>query len=330
MQNGEKEVVSQEEFHGLLLINKDIDCTSHQMVNKVRHILQQKSIGHAGTLDPMARGLLVVLCGMATKLSSYFLMDDKRYKLNIKFGLETNTFDLQGEVIKSKSVSLKKEDIKKLLKKWTGELEIPVPIFSAVKVKGRKLYSYAFAGKEKDIQIPLKKMSFWGLEIHDIQKDAVSLSISCSKGSYIRSWAHYLGQKIKTGACLTKLERLLSGSFSIEQSITIEELKEKVSAKLPENNQQLKSLLGDSFLFPKEALTQFPELYLTRRNARILQKGQVPAYILKEKQTDQIGVNQTGRSQIVKALRGETLVALLEIKPYEKIKILRNFPNQSF
>ena len=126
----------------------------------VRQILNQRAVGHAGTLDPMARGLLVILCGMATKLSNYFLTNDKRYKLSIKFGLETKTFDLQGEVLKSEEVSLKKEEIEKLLKKEACDLEIPVPIFSAVKVKGRKLYSYAFSGQENCASV--KKNVFLG------------------------------------------------------------------------------------------------------------------------------------------------------------------------
>ena len=320
--------MSENKIHGLLLINKNKDCTSHQMVQEVRQILQQKSIGHAGTLDPMARGLLVILCGMATKLSSYFLMEDKRYRLSLKFGLETKTFDVQGEVVRSQSVSLKEKDIKDLLSQGLGELEIPVPIFSAVKVKGRKLYSYAFAGQEQAVQIPLKKMSFWDLDIHNIKKDSVDLSISCSKGSYIRSWAHYLGQKIQTGACLTQLERALSGSFSLEHSLTLEELKKKISQKNLQNSRQLKNLLGSSFLFPTEALRRFPDLDLTEKDARILQHGRVPSYILTAKQADQIEVNKSGQPQILKALRREKLIALLEIKPYEKIKILRNFPNQ--
>ena len=320
--------MSENKIHGLLLINKDKDCTSHQMVQEVRQILQQKSIGHAGTLDPMARGLLVILCGMATKLSSYFLMEDKRYKLSLQFGLETNTFDLRGQVIRKQAVFLKEKDIKELLCKEACELELPVPIFSAVKVQGRKLYSYAFAGQEKAVQPPLKKMSFWDLDIHNIKKDSVDLSISCSKGSYIRSWAHYLGQKMQTGACLTQLERALSGSFSLEHSLTLEELKEKISQKNLQNSRQLKNLLGPSFLFPTEALMRFPALDLTEKDARVLQHGRVPSYILTVKQADQIEVNKTGQPQILKALRGEKLVALLEIKPYEKIKILRNFPNQ--
>ncbi len=320
----------QNKFNGILLINKNKDCTSHQIVNEVRQILNQKEVGHAGTLDPMARGLLVILCGIATKLSSYFLNDNKHYKLSMKFGIETNTFDLQGEVLKSKEVSLKKEDIQTVLKKSACELEIPVPLFSAVKVKGRKLYSYAFSGKEKEVTPPLKKMSFWGLKIHEVQKDSAVLSISCSKGSYIRSWVHHIGQKIKTGACLTKLERVASGRFHINQSLTTEELKQKLTENFPEQEEQLKSILGGCFLFPSESLNQFPEMELTGRNARMIKQGKIPVYILETSQKDQICVNKKGESQILKAVKGQKLVALLEMRPFEKMRILRNFPNQNF
>ena len=320
----------QNKFNGILLINKNKDCTSHDMVDEVRRILNQKAVGHAGTLDPMARGLLVILCGMATKLSPYFLNDDKSYKLSLKFGLETNTFDLQGEVLKSKEVSLKKEEIENLLKKETRDLEIPVPVFSAVKVKGKRLYSYAFTGKDKEVTVPLRKMSFWGLKIHDVQKDSVSLSLSCSKGSYIRSWVHHLGQIIKTGACLTKLERLSSGVFHINQSLTTDELKHKLAENLSKDEEQFKLLLGDSFLFPSEALTQFSQVELTSKNAKMLKQGRIPIYIVETSQPDQICVNKKGQPQILKAVKGRKLVALLEIRPFEKIRILKNFPNQTF
>ena len=314
-------------FNGVLLINKDKDCTSHQIVHEVRTILKQKSIGHAGTLDPLARGLLVILCGSATKLSSYFINQDKRYYLSLKFGLQTSSFDLQGEVLHSEELSLRPEDIKRVLEEGACDLEIPVPIFSAVKVEGKKLYSYAFKGKE--IQPPLKKMSFWGLEIHEIQKDSASVSVSCSKGSYIRSWVNYLGQKMNTGACLTYLNRVSSGEFQLKNSLSLSQLKQKVSQKFPADEPALKELLGDSFLFSNSALTQFPQIELTLRNAKILRQGRLPLYVLSHVQKNQIAVNKRGRSQILKAVQGDKLLALLELRPFEKIKILRNFPQQS-
>ena len=315
-------------FNGVLLINKDKDGTSHQVVNEIRHILKQRAVGHAGTLDPMARGLLVILCGLATKLSTYFTADDKRYKLKIKFGLETNTFDRQGEVIQSKEVSLKKELIENLLKKESRDLELYVPLFSAVKVKGQRLYSYAFSGKK--VQLPLKKMSFWDLEIHNIEKDQVQLSITCSKGSYIRSWVHYLGQSIQTGACLTELERLSSGAFNLKQSLTTTKLKSQLSDPFPKDEDQIKSLLGDSFLLPGEALSQFPQVELNGKNAKILKQGRIPLYILETSQKDQIQTNKKGQAQIIKAVKGQKLAALLEIRPFKKIRILKNFPHQDF
>ncbi|MCY4321782.1 MAG: tRNA pseudouridine(55) synthase TruB [Bdellovibrionaceae bacterium] len=311
-------------FNGLLLINKDRDCSSHQVVHEIRKILNQRSIGHAGTLDPLAKGLLIILCGSATKLSSYFINQNKRYNLSLKFGLQTDTFDLEGKVLNSKEVSLKPEDIKKVLKQNTCDLEIPVPIFSAVKVKGRKLYSYAF--KDQKIDLPLKKMSFWDLEIHDIKKDSARLSISCSKGSYIRAWVNHLGQNIKTGACLTELTRVSSGDFELKNSLTLSELKQKVSQQFPTDENRLKQILEESFLFSNSALSQFSQIELTERNAKILKQGNLPDYILSQLEKDQIAVNKKGQAQILKVVKAQKLLALLEIKPFEKIKILRNFP----
>ena len=148
------------------------------------------------------------------------------------------------------------------------------------------------------------------------KKNSASLSVSCSKGSYIRSWVHYLGKEIKTGACLTKLERLSSGNFHIDQSLTTEELRQKLSERFPEGEEQLKSLLGNSFLFPSEALSQFPVLELNSRNTGILKQGKLPVYILETSQKDQICVNKKGTSQIIKAVKGKKLVALLEMRPF--------------
>ena len=317
-------IMEQQLFNGVLLINKDKDCTSHQIVHDIRKILKQKSIGHAGTLDPMARGLLVVLCGSATKLSPYFLNQSKRYDLSLKFGLQTNTFDLQGEILRSEAVSLEKEEIEQVLKAETCDLEIPVPLFSAVKVKGQRLYSYAFKGKQ--IQPPVKKMFFWRLDIHEITKDSARLSVSCSKGSYIRSWVNHLGQKMKTGACLTYLQRVSSGYFDLKNSLTISQLEKKISQNFPSDEQSLKKLLENSFLFSSSSLPQFSQIELTARNASFLKQGRIPVYILSQVRKDQIAVNKTGQTQILKAIRKEKLLALLELRPFERIKILRNFP----
>jgi len=293
------------------------------VVYEVRKILKQKSIGHAGTLDPMARGLLVLLCGSATKLSSFFLNQNKRYLLSLKFGLETNSFDLKGQILKSEAVSLKKETIISVITQETKDLELPVPIFSAVKIKGRPLYKYALK-KQTHLALPVKKMSFWNLDIHEVQKDSVSLSVSCSKGSYIRSWVHHLGQKIQTGACLTKLYRVRSGDFQLKNSIKLPDLKKTLSKNSPKNEQELKQLLGNSFLFSHPALKQMPYIELTKKHLQLLKQGRLDSYLITESQIHQIQTNKKGQKQIIKAVRDNRVFALLELRPFKKIRILRN------
>ena len=309
-------------FHGLLLLNKDKNITSHQAVNQIRSLLKQKAVGHAGTLDPMACGLLVILCGSSTKLSSYFLNQDKRYRLSFQLGLETDTLDLQGQVLKSQAVSFDKKKLESILYEESRELEIPVPIFSAVKRGGRKMYEYAFKGQK--VTPPLKLMSFWDLEIHEIQKDGAELSLSCSKGSYIRSWVHHIGLKTGTGACLTSLNRLASGDFKLEDSIHCEELESLLSKKFPASQEELKSLLGKSFLFPNKALTHFPQIELTKRQSKLLSQGRLDSYLILAVQKNQIETNKTNKNQILKAVRADSLLALLELRPFKKIKILKN------
>ena len=309
-------------FHGLLLINKDKNNTSHQVVAQIRLLLKQKAVGHAGTLDPMARGLLVILCGSGTKLSSYFLNQSKKYRLSFKLGLETDTLDIEGKILKSQELSFNKKKLEQILHEESKDLEIPVPIFSAVKREGRKMYEYAFKGQR--VTPPLKQMSFWGLQIHNIQKDGADLSISCSKGSYIRSWVRHIGLKTGTGACLTSLNRLSSGSFKLEDSISCDQLKALLSKSFPTDQQELQSLLGKSFLFPNQALKSFPQLELTKRQAKFLSYGRLDSSLIVMAQKIQIEINKSGHNQILKAVRGDSLLALLELKPFKKMKILKN------
>ena len=313
-------------FHGVLLINKQKSWTSHDVVQKVRSLLNQKQVGHAGTLDPLAEGLMVVLLGLATKLSDYLLKADKRYELTMKFGLTTNTYDLEGDVITDNKVSLKKEDVKNLLENSIGDLELEVPVFSATKVQGKALYSYARNNKE--VKVPVKKMSFYDLDIISIEEDSATVSISCSKGSYIRSWVHHLGQKIKTGACLTQLTRTASGDFLLENSLTLLSLENSLKDSFPKDSKELKTLLSNkgSFYLSFESLTHMPAIELTYRDAKILSHGKIPQYLISQSQSDQIEVNKNNSVKILKVIQNDSLIALLELKPFERIKVLKRFP----
>lgn len=309
-------------IHGVLLVYKESGCTSHDVIHKVRKLLNQKSVGHAGTLDPLAKGLLVILLGSATKLSSYFLNANKRYKLTMKFGLTTDTYDQEGQVTSRKEVSLDSKTIQKLLEQNRGDLNLPVPLFSAVKVKGKKLYSYA--REQKQVERPYKKMTFYDLEVHQITSDEATVSISCSKGSYIRSWVHFLGEQSGWGCCLMDLERIHSGSFSVHSSLTLLDLENKLKEINFPDSHQLKDL-GASFVLSQDALPQFPFLKLNIKNAKMLSHGRIPYYLISESQKNQIQVNKKLDSQILKVIQGQDLIALMELRPFKKMKILRNF-----
>ena len=310
-------------FHGILLVNKESGMTSHDVVDKVRKILNQKAVGHAGTLDPMAEGLLVILLGQATKLSSYLLNRDKSYSLAVKCGLETDTLDKDGKVTKETAVSLEEEFIKQIVKSCIGVVQLPVPYFSAKKINGRKLYSYARAGEQ--VEIPKKEMSFYDLEIKEIKKDEISLSLSCTKGSYIRSWVHCVGQKLKVGACLIQLTRVASHPFFVSSSLTLSQIEEKLEQS-PQSTEDLKTALGEAFVYTSSALPDFPLVQLTKRDLQSLSFGKIPPYLIQCTQQQQVEVNKTGKFQMVQAIKGNHLLALLELRPFQKMKIIRNFP----
>ena len=193
-------------LHGVLLVNKPEGCTSHDIVDKVRRIVGQRQVGHAGTLDPMATGLLVLLLGEATKISDYLLNSQKGYRAKIKFGIETDTLDRTGEVLREQPVVLDPELIAAEAKKLLGVLQLEVPKFSAVKVGGVKLVNAA--RKKVAVQTPTRPMEFIDLTIHEVTHHTLDLDLHCEKGAYIRAWAHQLGQNPGCGAALESLQNI--------------------------------------------------------------------------------------------------------------------------
>ena len=317
MEKGKKQ------FNGLLLIRKERNVTSHDVVDQVRRILKQKSVGHAGTLDPMAEGLLVILLGRVTKLSAYILNRDKSYSLTMKFGLQTDTFDKEGKILKNEAVSLQKTVVEKALRDGMGRLNLKVPHFSAVKVRGRKLYSYARAGES--VEAPCKEMFFYDLKIHDIQSDTAQVSLSCAKGGYVRSWVNYIGESLGSGACLIQMTRTASKPFDVTQSLKISEVEDRLKEGVPENEKELKALLKDSFVYPSSALPDIFSVELTVRDSKALLSGQIPLYLIQSALSRQIEVNKTGKVQLIQAVQDWRLSALLELRPFKKMKIIRNF-----
>jgi len=205
---------------GVINIYKPKGLTSHDVVGIVRKILNIKQVGHTGTLDPFAEGVLPICIGKATRLIEYF-DDDKEYIATIKFGVSTDTYDTEGKVTQRSTQNISEEEIRTCLKKFLGEVEQIPPIFSAIKVNGKKLYEYARAGEK--ITPKSRKVTIYNINLMNFnyEEQTANVLISCSKGTYIRSIANDLGTTLGCGAHLIKLIRTQAGKHRIENSATL-------------------------------------------------------------------------------------------------------------
>lgn len=215
-------------FHGLVLVRKPSGVTSHDVVSRLRRILGTKSVGHAGTLDPLAEGLMVGLVGEATKLSQYILEGDKAYHLKARLGVETDTLDITGQTLKTSPVNVTLEQVRDVGLSLVGEMSLKVPIYSAIKIQGQKLYDYA--RNDQAVEVPHKDMKFWELEFLGFDGTEAEFRFHCSKGSYVRSWIELLGTRLGCGATMSALTRFWSDPYALEQSITLEDLEAELKA----------------------------------------------------------------------------------------------------
>lgn len=210
---------------GFLNIYKPKGLTSHDVVARLRKITKVRQIGHTGTLDPFATGVLPICIGKATRLIEY-LDDDKEYLATVQFGKNTATYDLEGEITATFDKKVTEEDVKNTLKDFEGEISQIPPIYSAIKVNGKKLYDYARQGQ--DIEIKPRKVTISKIELKEFDKTSQSakITVACSKGTYIRSIAYDLGAKLWCGGYLTALERTKAGKFQVNTAIKLEDLTE--------------------------------------------------------------------------------------------------------
>lgn len=215
----------QPQLFGFLNIYKPKGMTSFDVVAKLRRVTKIKQIGHTGTLDPFAVGVLPICIGKSTRLIEY-LEDDKEYLATVQFGKDTDTYDLDGTVVKNYDKKITQDDLLSVLADFRGEIEQLPPIYSAIKVNGKKLYEYARKGEEVEIKPRKVFISKLKLISFEEEKQEAKILVGCSKGTYIRSIAYDIGQKLNCGGYLTALERTKAGMFNKETSTPLEYFKE--------------------------------------------------------------------------------------------------------
>jgi tRNA pseudouridine55 synthase len=208
---------------GILLIDKEEGKTSFDAVRTIRRVLKCKKTGHAGTLDPFATGLLIILLGQGTKLSPYIMGGKKKYRAEIRLGIETDTCDPTGSVTKETPVpDLSAESIADAVNGFAGVIEQVPPVFSALKVNGQR--AYKLARKGIGVELKKRKVTVYSIDFIDIRLPLITIDVSCSAGTYIRSLAVDIGKKLGTVAHLRNLRRLSSGLFNVENAVNLKEL----------------------------------------------------------------------------------------------------------
>ena len=237
--------------NGVLIIDKPAGWTSMDVCAKLRGILHTKKIGHAGTLDPMATGVLPVFVGQATRAVSFAESGRKEYIAGLRLGLVTNTQDTSGETLSQTEVSVTREALAALLPRFTGTISQIPPMFSAVKINGQKLYQLARQGRE--VERKPREITIYELEVlEQTAPDTFTLRVLCSKGTYVRTLCHDIGQALGCGGCMSSLRRTMAAGFTLADAVTLETVQEK----------------GDALLLPLEQLfAQYPLYCITEPQA---------------------------------------------------------------
>ncbi|MFW6182440.1 MAG: tRNA pseudouridine(55) synthase TruB [Chloroflexota bacterium] len=245
-------------MEGLLNVDKPLHLTSHDVVARVRRLCDTRRVGHAGTLDPLASGVLVLAVGRATRLLEYVVGQHKEYQARVRLGQETNTYDGEGEITAQRPVPVTRADVEQALQQFRGDIAQIPPMYSALKKGGKRLYELARQGKE--VEREARRVTIYDLEILTWDRPMLTVRVRCSTGTYIRSLAHDLGQALGTGAYLSGLRRTAIGAFSVQDAAPL--------ADLTADN------IGSYLLPPERAVAHLPRLVLSEEDALRLAQGQ--------------------------------------------------------
>jgi tRNA pseudouridine55 synthase len=256
-------------MNGVLIIDKPAGLTSHDVVNRARRILHERSIGHLGTLDPMATGVLPLVMGTLTRLAQFYTTSEKTYEGTVRFGFATDTYDAEGEPTTApQEVSLRAEEVEALAARFRGVIEQTPPPFSAKKIKGVPAYKLARQQKEvvlKPVQVEIKEFDILGVEI-----DRASFRARVASGTYMRSVAHEMGRELACGAHLESLRRTSVAEFNLEDAHTLEQVSD--AAADAEKNGSPNSL-DDLFIHPRKLLPQLPSVTADEPTAARIRSG---------------------------------------------------------
>jgi len=251
----------------VLVIDKPVGLTSHDVVARVRRLLGERSVGHLGTLDPLATGVLPLLTGRFTRLAQFYTAADKTYEGVIKLGFATDTWDADGEPLgPPQLVKVSLEELQEKARELAGEIEQQPPKFSAKKIAG--VPAYKLARKDREVELKKVQVLVHRFEIHDVQEDRATFTTEVSSGTYVRGLAHELGQKLGIGAHLAELRRTRSGEFNLDQAVTLDRLAEVRNNVSSETN-----LLSKISLHPRRLLPQLPSVTVNDETAGLIGNG---------------------------------------------------------
>ncbi len=257
-------------MNGLLLLDKPVGPTSMEVLEEVKGALKIKRAGHTGTLDPIASGLLPICCGKATKFSQFLLGAEKSYAAELTLGIETDTCDAEGQIVEENPLpeELSREMVEGVLRKFRGEIEQTPPLFSAVKVRGKRAYQLARKGKK--VELKARKVSIFELKLVRYSPPKLEIFCRVSKGTYIRSLIRDIGRELGCGAYMTALRRLEVDRYRVEDAISLDDLRENPVLRAP-------------YFIPIDRLFEhWPRVILSQRESSLLRHGNVP-YSLRER-----------------------------------------------
>jgi len=273
---------------GVIVIDKPAGMTSHDVVNRVRRILQEKSVGHLGTLDPLATGVLPMVVGRMTRLAQFYTGSDKSYCGEIRFGISTTTYDADGDAVRELGFArLNDVDVREAAAAFVGKIQQVPPPFSAKKIAG--VPAYKLARKNKEVELKAVEVEVKRFEISELAGDRAQFVCEVSSGTYVRSLAHELGEKLGCGAHLTILRRTVSGEFRVEDAVSLEALD---AAAKNETAPQL-------FVHPRRLLPEMPSVMADEENVAKIRHGR------------SVNLPDYSRAKLVKVFQGQAeLIAI--------------------